>query len=69
LVAVGNYTKLIPYLEKDTKVYEFDLNLDGTTDSFDLAEKINFLSLELQKKAKKEITKEKIEEILKKNFL
>gem|GEM_PF-6708507 len=28
LVAVGNYTKLIPYFEKDTKTYEFDIMID-----------------------------------------
>jgi tRNA pseudouridine55 synthase len=69
LIAVGNYTKLIPYLEKDTKIYEFELNLDWVTESFDLAEKIIFLDKNLQKKAKKEITKQKIEKILKENFL
>ena len=68
LVAVWNYTKLINYLEKDKKTYEFKLNLDWVTDSFDLQTEINFLSEEKQKKAKKEITKEKIKEILQKKF-
>lgn len=35
LVAVGNYTKLIPYFEKDSKTYEFVVNFEGTTDTLD----------------------------------
>jgi tRNA pseudouridine55 synthase len=68
LIAVWNYTKLIPYFEKDYKTYEFSLNLDGTTDSFDLAEKITFLTLEEKDFFKKNINQKKIEEILKENF-
>ena len=68
ILAVNNYTKLIPYLEKDRKEYKFTINLDWITDSFDLAEKIEFLDESLQKKYKKEITKEILEEILKQKF-
>ena len=68
LIAVWSYTKLIPYFEKDKKTYEFTINLDWTTDSFDLGEEINFLDKSLQEKFKKEITKEKLEKILKENF-
>ena len=68
ILATWNYTKLIPYLEKDRKQYEFTINLDGVTDSFDLAEKIEYLDEKLQEKFKKEITKEKLEEILKQKF-
>jgi tRNA pseudouridine55 synthase len=68
LIATWNYTKLIPYFEKDKKTYEFTINLDGVTESFDLAEKIHFLDKELQEKYKKELSKEKIDEILKKDF-
>ncbi|MDR0771718.1 MAG: hypothetical protein LBF15_01250 [Candidatus Peribacteria bacterium] len=28
LVATGDYTKLIPYFEKDTKEYEFEVSFD-----------------------------------------
>ena len=69
LIATWNYTKLIPYLEKDKKTYEFVINLDGTTDSFDLAEEVNFLDKKLQKKFKEELTKEKINSILQEKFL
>ena len=68
VLAVWNYTKLIPYLEKDRKTYEFTVNIDWITDSFDLAEKIEYLDKKSQKKYKKEITKEKLEEILKNKF-
>jgi tRNA pseudouridine55 synthase len=68
LIAVWDYTKLIPYFEKDKKTYEFTLNLDGSTDSFDLAEEINFIDSELQEKFKKELTREKLEDLLKQNF-
>jgi tRNA pseudouridine55 synthase len=68
ILAVGGYTKLIPYLEKDKKFYEFTIFLDWVTDSFDLAEEVKFLSEDLQKKYKKEITKKIIENILKERF-
>jgi len=69
LIATWNYTKLIPYFEKDKKTYEFTINLDWVTDSFDLAEKINFLDKNLQEKYKKELTIEKIKEILQEKFI
>ena len=68
LIATWDYTKLIPYFEKDTKEYEFSVKFDWISDSFDLWTEVNFISLELQEKAKKEITKEKIEEILLEKF-
>ena len=68
LVATWWYTKLIPYLEKDEKEYEFDVMLDGETDSFDFGEPVRYIDRELFKKKKKEITREKIEGILKENF-
>jgi tRNA pseudouridine55 synthase len=68
LIAVWNYTKLIPYFEKDKKTYEFTINLDGVTDSFDLAEDIHFLDKILQEKYRNEITLEKIQKVLDKHF-
>ena len=68
ILAVWNYTKLISYLEKDKKTYEFTINLDWITDSFDLWEEVVFLEDSLQKKYKEELTKEKIESILKQKF-
>ena len=68
ILATWDYTKLIPYLEKDKKVYEFTIKLDWKTASFDLAEEIEFLDEESIKKNKKELTKEKIQNILNKKF-
>lgn len=68
LIAVWHYTKLIPFFEKDKKTYEFSINLDWITDSFDLAEDINYLDSDLQEKFKKELSLEKIQDIINKNF-
>lgn len=68
LVAVWNYTKLIPYLEKDTKEYEFTINLDWVSESYDLWTEVIFLEKEKQNLAKKSITIEKIKDILKTKF-
>ena len=68
LVATGNYTKLIPFLEKDKKTYITTIRLDWITSSFDLAEEIEFLSEEKQKSFKEKLSQEKIEKILKNNF-
>lgn len=68
LVAVWNYTKLIPYFEKDSKEYIFTVELNWVTPSFDSETPVEYISEELQQKFKKELTQEKIEEILKQNF-
>lgn len=46
LIAVWNYTKLIPYLEKDSKKYEFKIWLDGVSESFDLGTDVQYISEE-----------------------
>jgi len=69
ILAVNNYTKLIPYIEKDRKEYDFIVSLDGYTESFDLAEEVIYLDEKLKKEYEKEITKEKLEKILKENFI
>ncbi len=68
LVAVWNYTKLIPYLEKDTKEYEFEIWLDWISESFDLWTEVNYISEKDKEKFKKSITQKNIENILKNNF-
>jgi len=68
LVATWNYTKLIPFLEKDTKEYEFIVNLDGISPSFDLWTAVEYLSQENQDKYKINITKQWILGLLKNNF-
>lgn len=69
LVATWNYTKLIPYLEKESKQYEFSVMLDGTTESLDLAEIINYISIEEQEKFKTTITLEHINKLISKKFI
>lgn len=68
LVAIGDYTKLIPYFEKDTKIYEFKINLNWTTPSFDTETEITYISEELQEKYKKELSLQEIEKIIKEKF-
>ena len=68
LVAVWNYTKLIPYFEKDSKEYVFTVELNWVTPSFDAETPVEYISEELQQKYKEELTREKIEKILQENF-
>lgn len=68
LVAVGNYTKLIPYFEKDSKEYEFTVCLDGITESYDNQTDIQYISDEKKTYFAKCITTKNIEEILLKHF-
>ena len=68
LIAVWNYTKLISYLEKDKKEYEFVINFDWETESFDLGTQIEYFNEEIIKKFKKEVNKEKIQDVLNKKF-
>lgn len=68
LVATGNYTKLIPFLEKDKKTYTTTINLDWVTSSFDLAEEVIYLSEEKQEFFKNKLTIEYLENILENNF-
>lgn len=69
LVWVGDYTKLITYLEKADKEYEFTINLDWTTDTLDLEGEINYISEEKKKYFKENLKIEQIEQILKSKFL
>jgi len=68
-VWVGDYTKLITYLEKADKEYEFTINLDWTTDTLDLEWEINYISEEKQKYFKENLKLDQINEILQKKFL
>ena len=68
LVATGNYTKLIPYFEKDTKTYEFDIMLDGVTDSFDLGEPVHYIFEEKKQEFKNNLDQSKIQKIIDEHF-
>lgn len=68
LVAEWNYTKLIPYFEKDIKEYEFTIWLDWITETADLEKEVIKISVEEQENFKKTLSKEFIENILKEKF-
>lgn len=68
LVAIWNYTKLIPYFEKDSKVYEFKIALNWTTPSFDSETEVSFLSEDKQEYFKNNLSKDFIQDILLKKF-
>lgn len=68
LVALWNYTKLIPYFEKDYKEYEFTINLDWYSESFDLWTDVVFLSQEKKDYYKNTLTLEHIQEIIDNSF-
>lgn len=68
LIATWNYTKLIPYFEKDSKIYDFEVCFDWESDSYDLWTEVRFISEEKRIFFENTLTKEKLEEILNKNF-
>lgn len=69
LVAVWNYTKLIPYFEKDTKEYIFKAWLDWVTETFDLEKEVTYISDKKFKELKENLSLEDITTILEDNFL
>lgn len=69
LVATGNYTKLIPYVEKDSKSYLANIMLDGVSPSYDSDTEIDLLSEKKQENFRKKISKDQLNNILSKNFL
>ena len=68
LVAFWNYTKLIPYFEKDRKTYEFEMNLEWTTASLDAEEELIPAPVDIFSQLKNNLTQEKIQEILTQKF-
>jgi tRNA pseudouridine55 synthase len=68
LVAFWNYTKLIPYFEKDRKSYEFQFSLEWTTASLDAEEELIPSPEDIFFEVKNNLTQEKILEIIGKHF-
>jgi len=68
LVATGNYTKLIPYVEKDSKKYTATIQLDGTSPSYDSDTEISYISQDKQKELKQNIALRQIDDIFQKHF-
>ena len=68
LVATGNYTKLISYVEKDTKSYRATIMLDGSSPSHDIDSEVKKISGEEQEKFKKEMSLDWLKEVFSQNF-
>jgi tRNA pseudouridine55 synthase len=68
LVATGNYTKLIPYVEKDSKSYLATIRLDGVSASYDSDTPVTFLSPERQRYFIETLTLEEISHIFQTHF-
>ena len=68
LVAFWNYTKLIPYFEKDKKTYEFEVSFEGTTVSLDAETEISQASPEKYKQLEDHFSLEYFNKILSENF-
>jgi len=68
LVATGNYTKLISYVEKDSKSYRAEIMLDGTSPSYDSDSKISYLSEQQQEHLQNNLTLKDIQNCLDTHF-
>ncbi|HEY5714611.1 MAG TPA: tRNA pseudouridine(55) synthase TruB [Candidatus Gracilibacteria bacterium] len=64
IIAVGKATKLIPYFEKDRKVYETEIILGATTETLDSTSEI----IEIKNQRTEEPKLEMIENVLKEQF-
>jgi tRNA pseudouridine55 synthase len=68
LVAFWNYTKLIPYFEKDKKTYEFGISFEGTTASLDSETELISAWEESYERLKNNFNAEYFQNILLKSF-
>lgn len=68
LVATGNSTKLIPYIDKARKTYLFTVRLDGSTPSCDLDTPVELIDTDILEKIWNNISSETIEIVLQKYF-
>lgn len=68
LVATGQYTKLIPYFEKDSKSYKATILLDGVSDSYDIDTPITYISEQQKIDFAQNISRDDIVKIFQENF-
>jgi len=68
LVAVWEYTKLIPFIENKTKTYEFDIMLDGVSPSYDSDTPIEYISDAQKQHFTTSLLQEDINTILQEKF-
>lgn len=69
LVATGNYTKLIPFFEKDSKTYEATIEFWGESPSYDADTQVNYISEEKSQEFSKTIHKKLLEKVIQENFI
>lgn len=69
LVATWNYTKLIPYFEKDTKEYECSILLDWESDSYDIDTPVRYISQIDQDRYKETISFNQVQSLLQEHFI
>lgn len=69
LVALWNYTKLIPLLEKDNKEYIADIMLDGNSPSYDSDSEIRYISALQRDTFQSSLTQDILKELIENNFL
>lgn len=69
LVATWNYTKLISYIDKETKSYEATIMLNGVSDSYDSDTAVDFISETEQESFSKNISLTRVERIFAENFI
>ncbi len=62
-VFTGNFTKLIPYIKNEKKIYKFKIQLGILTDTLDITGNI------IEKKQVNKLNKEFIKQIIEENFL
>lgn len=68
LVATWNYTKLISYVEKDTKSYRATIMLDGSSPSYDSDSEITYLSDSQQAQFKNTLMQQDIQSCIDSHF-
>lgn len=68
MVATGNSTKLIPYIDKARKTYVFTVRLDGNTPSCDLDTPVKYIDPAILEQARNTLTEDDVEKILQAYF-
>lgn len=68
LVATGNSTKLISYIDRARKTYIFTVRLDGTTASLDLDTPVEYIDPAILSQAQEKLTIWEIEKIIADEF-
>ena len=68
LVATGNSTKLIPYIDKARKTYIFTVRFDGCTPSCDMDTPIEYLESTILEQSRLSLTGDQIQQTIETHF-